>query len=70
MVAKKKTKNLIVCMTNDNSHKQWEVQDMGEQDVRNRDKHIMHEPLLDDLDIKMLMDEDNFEIETGSRDRL
>ena len=43
---------------------------MGEQYVGNGDKDIMYEPLLDDSDIKMLMDEDNFEIETGSQDRL
>ena len=38
---------------------------MKVQDVGNGDKHIMYEPLLDDLDVVMLKDEDDFEIERG-----
>ena len=30
----------------------------------------MYEPLLDNIDTEMLINEDNFEVDTGSRDRL
>ena len=34
------------------------------------DEDIMYEPLLDDIDVEMLMNEDDFEIDTGSQDGL
>ena len=34
------------------------------------DEDIMYELLLDDIDVETLMHEDDFGIETGSRDRL
>ena len=34
------------------------------------DKDIMYAPLLDDIDVETLMDEDDFESDTGSCDRL
>ena len=40
-----------------------DLQDAGEED-------IMFKPLLDDINVEMLMDEDDFEIDRGSRDGL
>ena len=59
----KKKKNLIVSvsMTDDNSDR--EVQVIGDEDV-------MYEPLIDDIGVKMLMEEADFEVETDSRDKL
>ena len=34
------------------------------------DEDEMNEPLLDDIDVEMSIDEDNLEIEMGSRDEL
>ena len=49
--------------TDDSSNKEREVQDVG-------DKDIMHELLLDDIDMVMLMNEGDIEIDTGSWDGL
>ena len=49
--------------TDDSSNKKREVQDVGHED-------IMYELLLDDLDAETLMNEDHFEIDTGSQVRL
>ena len=54
---------MTVGRTDNSSNKENEVQDVGDED-------IMHELLLDDIDVVMLMNEDNFEIDTGSRDGL
>ena len=59
----KKKKNLTVSRTDNNSNKEREVQDVGDED-------IMYEPLLDDIDVETLMNEDNLKIDTESRDRL
>ena len=60
---KKKRKNLIVSMTDNNSDREREVQYTG-------DKDEMYEPLLDDIDVETLMAEGDFEVETGSREEL
>ena len=61
----KKKRNLIVNMTDDHSNKEREVQDTGLED-------IMYKQLLGDIhvDVETFMDEDDFEIDTGSRDGL
>ena len=58
---KRKKKSLIVSMTNNNSDREREVQDVGD-----KDEDVMHEPLLDDIGVETLMNEDDFEFETGS----
>ena len=58
-----KKRNLTVSRTDNSSNKEREVQDVGEED-------IMYEPLSDDIDAETLMNEDDFEIDTGSRDGL
>ena len=37
-------------------------------DVGDKDTCIMYEPLLDYIDVKTLMDENDFQIDTGSLD--
>ena len=49
-------------MTDNNSNQEREVQDMGDGD-----KDAMYEPLLDDINELTLMDDDDFEIEMGSK---
>ena len=56
-----KKKYLTVSRIDDSSNKEREVQDVG-------DKDKMYELLLDDIDAETLMNEDDFEIDTGSRD--
>ena len=46
--------NLTVSRTDDSSNQEREVQDVGEE-------NIMYEPLLDDIDVETLMNEDDFE---------
>ena len=50
---------MIVSTMDDNSDRESEVQDIG-------DEHVMYEPLLDDIDMETLMQEADFEVETGS----
>ena len=52
-------------ITNNNSDKEREVQDEGDGD-----EDVMYEPLLHDIDAATLMYEDDFEVETGSREGL
>ena len=59
----KKTYLTVSSTDDDSSNKEPEVQDVGDED-------IMYEPLLDDKDVKMLINEGDFEIDTGSRDGL
>ena len=63
----KKKRNLTVNRTdgssNKASNKEREVQDVGDEDIK-------YEPLLDDFNEETLMNEDDFEIDTGSRDGL
>ena len=59
----RKKKNLTVSRTDDSSNKEREVQDMGDED-------IPYKLLLDNIDVEMLMNEDDFEIGTRSRDGL
>ena len=49
--------------TNNTSNKEREVQDVGDED-------ILYKPLLNDIDVETLMNEDYFEIDTGSQDGL
>ena len=50
-------------MTVYSCNKEREVQDMG-------DENIMYEPLLDNINTETLINEDDFEIDMGSRDGL
>ena len=56
-------KNLTVSRFNNSSNKEWEIQDMGDED-------IMYKPLLDNIDVETLTNESDFEIDTASPDRL
>ena len=49
--------------TDDSSNKERQVQDMG-------DKDVIYKPLLDNIDTETLMNVDDCEIDTGSRDGL
>ena len=54
-----KKKYLTVSRNDDNSNKEKEGQDVG-------DENIMYKSLLDDINVEALMNEDDFEIDTGS----
>ena len=59
----KKTMNLTVSTTAESCNKEKEVQGVGDDD-------ILYERLLHDMDVETLMNEDDFEIDTGSCDGL
>ena len=56
-------KYLTVSGTDSSSNKEREIQDVGDED-------IMYKSLLDNTAVETLVNEDDFEIDTGSRDRL
>lgn len=54
-----KKEYLTVSRNDNNSTKEKEGQDVG-------DENVMYKPLLDDANAETLMNEDGFEIDTGS----